>query len=161
MASLGSVRRRLVEGRNYRSCSVHASYCQPPHRPVLSCGVRCFVLVSYLQVTLVRPVALFLLIHIWLIFCCCLVAKLCLTLCDSLQHARLPCSPLYPGDCSDSCLLSWWCYLTISFSAAAFFVFNLSQHQDLLQWVSSLHQVAIVLELEHQPFPCIFTVDFL
>ena len=32
--------------------------------------------------------------------------------------------------------------------------FNLSQHQDLLQWVSSLHQMAKVLEfqLQHQSF---------
>ena len=32
--------------------------------------------------------------------------------------------------------------------------FNLSQHQSLFQWVSSLHQVAKVLEfwLQHQPF---------
>ena len=28
-------------------------------------------------------------------------------------------------------------------------VFNLSQHQGLFQWVSSLHQVAKVLELQH------------
>ena len=30
--------------------------------------------------------------------------------------------------------------------------FNLSQHQGLLQWVSSLHQVAKVFELQHQFF---------
>ena len=76
------------------------------------------------------------------------------------QNTRLPCSPLYPRDCSDLCPLSWWCYLIISFSAA-FFAFNLSQHQDLFQWVSSLHQVAKVLELSHQPFQWIFRVDFL
>ena len=29
---------------------------------------------------------------------------------------------------------------------------NLSQHQGLFQWVSSLHQVAEVLELQHQSF---------
>ena len=29
---------------------------------------------------------------------------------------------------------------------------NLSQHQDLFQLVSSLHQVAKVLELQHQSF---------
>ena len=34
--------------------------------------------------------------------------------------------------------------------------FNLSQHQGLFQWVSSLHQVAKVLEfqLQHQSYPC-------
>ena len=37
------------------------------------------------------------------------------------QHARLPFSPLSPGVCSNSCLLSRWCYLTISSSAALFF----------------------------------------
>ena len=37
---------------------------------------------------------------------------------------------------------------------------NLSQHQDVFQWVDSLHQVAKVLELQrsHQSFQWIFTV---
>ena len=41
--------------------------------------------------------------------------------------------------------------------------FNLSQHQDLFQWVSSSHQVARVLELQlqHQSFQWIFRIDFL
>ena len=41
--------------------------------------------------------------------------------------------------------------------------FNLSQHQGLLQWVSSSHQVAKVLEfqLQHQSFQWIFRNDFL
>ena len=41
--------------------------------------------------------------------------------------------------------------------------FNLAQHQSLLQWVSSLHQVARVLEfqLQHQSFQWIFRTDFL
>ena len=41
--------------------------------------------------------------------------------------------------------------------------FSLSQHQGLLQWVSSSHQVAKVLELQlqHQFFQWIFRVDFL
>ena len=39
--------------------------------------------------------------------------------------------------------------------------FNLSQHQGLVQWVSSLHQVAKVLELQHQSFQWIFRTDFL
>ena len=40
---------------------------------------------------------------------------------------------------------------------------NLSQQQDLFQWVSSLHQVAKVLELQlqHQSFQWIFRTDFL
>ena len=36
--------------------------------------------------------------------------------------------------------------------------FNLSQHQGLFQWVGSSHQVAKVLELQHQPFQWIFRV---
>ena len=41
--------------------------------------------------------------------------------------------------------------------------FNLCQHQGLFQWVSSSHQVAKVLELQlqHQSFQRLFTVDFL
>ena len=41
--------------------------------------------------------------------------------------------------------------------------FNLSQHQDLFQWVSSSHQVARVLELQlqHQFFQWIFKTNFL
>ena len=41
--------------------------------------------------------------------------------------------------------------------------FNLSQHQGLFQWVSSLHHVVKVLELQlqHQSFQWIFRTDFL
>ena len=39
--------------------------------------------------------------------------------------------------------------------------FNLSQHQCLFQWISSSHQVAKVLELQHQSFQWIFRTDFL
>ena len=38
--------------------------------------------------------------------------------------------------------------------------FNLAQHQDLFQWISSSHQVAKVLELQHQYFQWLFRVDF-
>ena len=37
-----------------------------------------------------------------------------------LQHTWLPCPSLSPRVCSDSCPLSWWCYLTISYSAVTF-----------------------------------------
>ena len=55
--------------------------------------------------------------------------KSCLILCnhvDWLKNNRLPCPLLSPRVCSNSCTLSWWCYLTISspFSPAL----NLSQH---------------------------------
>ena len=38
---------------------------------------------------------------------------------------------------------------------------NLSQYQGLFQWVGSSHQVAKVLDLQHQSFQWIFRVDFL
>ena len=42
------------------------------------------------------------------------------------------------------------------------FAFNISQHQNLFQWVCSWHQMANVLELQfqHQSFQWIFSVDF-
>ena len=72
------------------------------------------------------------------------VAKWCLTLQPhGLQHTRLPCHSWSPGVCSNSCPLSEWCHPAIhpllSPSPPAF---NLSQHQDLFPWISSLHQVA-------------------
>ena len=38
---------------------------------------------------------------------------------------------------------------------------NLSQHQFHFRWVSSLHQVAKVLELQHQSFQWVCRTDFL
>ena len=37
-----------------------------------------------------------------------------------LQHAKPPCPTLFLRVCPSSCLLSWWCYPTISSSAALF-----------------------------------------
>ena len=37
-----------------------------------------------------------------------------------LQHTRPFCPLPSPGVCSHSCPLSWWCYLTISYSVAPF-----------------------------------------
>ena len=39
--------------------------------------------------------------------------------------------------------------------------FSLAQHQGLFQWGSSSHQVAEVLELQHQSFQWMFRTDFL
>ena len=102
----------------------------------------------------------------WYMFCCCSVAQSCLTLCDPmdcstsgfpvLQHlpeiaqnhvhwvgdAIQPSHPLSPR------------------SSPALSLF---QHQGLFQRVSSLHQVAKVLELQlqHQSFQWVFRVDFI
>ena len=45
-------------------------------------------------------------------------------------------------------------------SSPSRFAFNLSQHQGLFQWVGFLHQVAKLLELQHQSFQWTFRVDF-
>ena len=47
--------------------------------------------------------------------------------------------------------------------SSPFLAFSLSQHQCLFQWVSSLHLVTKVLELQlqHQSFQWIFRIDFL
>ena len=69
---------------------------------------------------------------------------------------------LSPRVCSNSCSLSQWA-IQISHSLSpssspAVFIF---QHQGLFQWVGSSHQVAKVLELQHENFQWIFRVDFL
>ena len=94
------------------------------------------------------------------------VAQLCLTLCDPMDcstpglpvHHQLPefthTHVHWVGDAIQPSHL-------FSPSSPAF---NLSQHQGLFQWVSSLHQVAKVLEFQfqHQSFQwLIFRTDFL
>ena len=81
-----------------------------------------------------------------------------------LQHARLPCPSPTPRVCSDSCPASLWSHPTILSSVIPSPpAFNLSQHQSLFQWVSSLHQVAKVLEfqLQHQSSQWILRSHFL
>ena len=76
-----------------------------------------------------------------------------------LQHARPPCSSRTPEACSNSCPLSWWCHQpSHPLSSPSPPAFNLSQHQGLFKWVSSLHQMAKVLQsqLQHQSFQWIF-----
>ena len=93
----------------------------------------------------------------------------CLPLGECSYHrgylaSKLPCPSLSPIICSDSCLLSQQCHPTISSSIVPFsFAFNLSQHQDLFQWGSCLHQEAKVLELQfqHLSSQCILSIDFL
>ena len=81
-----------------------------------------------------------------------------------LQDTRLPCPSPSPSVCSNSCPLSQWSiqpsHPLSSLSPSAF---NLAQHQGLYQWVSSLHHVAKVLELQlqHPFFQWIFrTISF-
>ena len=60
-------------------------------------------------------------------------------------------------------LLSLWCYLTISSSITPFSFCPQSfpASGGLFQWVSSLYQVAKVLQFQHQSFQWIIRVDFL
>ena len=94
---------------------------------------------------------------------------------QSLSHVRLfgtpwttahrhPCPSPPPRVHPNPCPLSRWCHPPshpLSFPSPP--ALNLSQHQGLFQWVSSLHQVTKVLEfqLQHQSFQWIFRTDFL
>ena len=81
-----------------------------------------------------------------------------------LQHARPPCplplpelAQIHVHQVGDAIQCSH------PLSSPSPPAFNLSQHQYLFQWVSSLHQVAKVLEfqLQHHSFQWIFRTDFL
>ena len=77
-----------------------------------------------------------------------------------VQHTWPPCPSPSPGVFPSSCPLYRKCHPTISSSSPAF---NLSQLQDLFQWIGSLHQVAKILELQlqHPCFQWVFRVNFL
>ena len=82
---------------------------------------------------------------------------------DSWESLGLQGDPISPSPTprvySNSYPLSWWVIRLLSPSPPAF---SLSQHQGLLKWVSSLHQMAKVLEfqLQHQSFQWIFRTNF-
>ena len=61
-----------------------------------------------------------------------------------------PWPSLSPWVCSDSCPVSQWCYPSHPLLPPSALALNLSQHQGFSHWISSLHQVAKVLELQHQ-----------
>ena len=74
-----------------------------------------------------------------------------------LQHTRPPCPSPAPRAYSDAIQPSH------PLSSPSSPAFSLSQHQGIFQWVSSLHQVAKVLEfqLQHQSFQWTLRIDFL
>ena len=81
-----------------------------------------------------------------------------------LQYTRLPCPSPTPGAYGNSCPSSQWCHPTISFYVLPFSCFpSFAASGSFPIWVSSLHQVAKVLELQlqHQSFQWIFRTDFL
>ena len=75
---------------------------------------------------------------------------------QGLQHTRLPCPSPTPYEFKlmsielvmlSNCLILCRPFILLS---------SISQHWGLFQWVSSSHQVAKVLELQHQSFQRIF-----
>ena len=80
------------------------------------------------------------------------------------QHPRPPCPSPTPRVHPSPCPSNWWCHPTISSSVASSPPdLNLSPHQGLFQWVSSLHEVAKVLELQlqHESFQWTLRTDLL
>ena len=97
--------------------------------------------------------------------CFCSVTKSCLTICDPMSYIT-PGFPVlhYLPEFAQTHV--HWVSNAIQPSHPLLppsSVLSLSQDQGLFQWVSSWHQVAKVLQLQlqHQPFPSIFRVDFL
>ena len=87
----------------------------------------------------------------------CSAAQLCLTLQPhGLQHARLPCPSHLPESTQTQV---YWVGDAIQpshpLSSPSSPAFNLSQHQGLFRWVSSLSQV------QHQSFQWTFRADFI
>ena len=96
-----------------------------------------------------------------LLYCCCSVAQSCPTLATPWTAAH---------QASLSFTVSWSLLKLMSIesvmpsnylSSPSSPAFSFSQHYGLFQQVGSSHQVAKVLELQHQSFQWIFTVDFL
>ena len=101
---------------------------------------------------------------LWVSCCCCCLVVSSSLWAHGLQLVRLPSSSLSPGVTQtyvhfESVMSSK--HLIISHPLLLPSIFP--SIQDLFQWVSSLHQVAKVLEfqLQHQPFQWIFRTDFL
>ena len=94
------------------------------------------------------------------------VAQSCLTLCDPMNHS-MPGLPVHHQLPEFTQTHIHWVGDAIqpshSLSSPSPPALNLSQHQDLFQWVSSSHQVAKILEfqLQHQSFQWTLSTDFL
>ena len=98
--------------------------------------------------------------------CSCSVTKSCPTLCNPMD-CSMPDFPILHHLMELSQTHAYWVSEAIQPSHPLLSpsppAFNLSQLQGLFQLVSSLHQVAKVLELQlqHQSFQWIFRIDFL
>ena len=81
---------------------------------------------------------------------------------NGLKHARIPClHSLSEFAQTHVCWVTDVMQPSHPLSPPSPLALNLSQHQSLFQWVRSSHQVAKVLQLQHQHFRWIFKVDFL
>ena len=94
--------------------------------------------------------------------CISSVAQSCPTLCDPM-HCSMPGFPVHHQlpELAQTCV--HWVGDTIQPSyplSSPSPAFSLSQNQGLFQWVSSSHQVAKVLVLQHQSFQWIFSSDY-
>ena len=94
---------------------------------------------------------------------CCSLAKSCLTLCNPMDCSTpgFPVLHYLPEFAQiHVCWVSDAIQSSHSLSPPSP-ALNNSQHQGLFQWISSLHQVTKVLELQRQFYQWIFRVDFL
>ena len=97
---------------------------------------------------------------------CCSVAKWCLAFCDPMD-CSMPGFPVLYFLLAFAQTHVHWVSNAVQPShpllPPSLPALNLSQHQVLFQWVSSLHQVAkvLALQLQRQSFQWIFRVDFL
>ena len=95
------------------------------------------------------------------------VAKSCLTLCDPMDCSTAAGLPVHHPLLELTQTHVHWIGDAIQSSHPLLSpsppTFNISQHQGLFKWVSSLHQVAKGLEFQfqHQSFQWIFRTDFL
>ena len=94
------------------------------------------------------------------------VTQSCLTLCNPMDCST-PVFPVHHQLLEPAQTHAHWVNDAIQphhpLSSPSSPAFNLSQHQSLFQWVSSLHQMAKVLkfQFQHQSFQWIFRTDFL
>ena len=92
------------------------------------------------------------------------VAQLCPTLCDPMNCSMLG-LPVHHQLPESTQTYVHWVGEAIQPSHPVSSPFppalNFSQHQDIFKWVSSSHQVAKVLEFQHQSFQWIFRIDLL
>ena len=97
-------------------------------------------------------------------FCCCSAPKSCPNFCDHMD-CNMPGFPVLHCLPESAQIHVHWVSDSIQpphpLPLSSPFAFNLSQYQDLFQWVGSSHQVAKLLALQLQSFQWIFRVYFL